>query len=273
MRQPPDNEALHEESPAIFLDVDGTLLEIAPTPDAVRVEPQLRTLLRSLHSRTNGALALISGRTIATLDELFAPLPSLAAAGMHGFERRGATGAYHRCPLPGDQALQSARIGLQAIAARHEGTLVEDKQFALALHYRLAQEQEAEILQEMELVAARVRPQLQLQLGKMVAELRPASATKGEAVREFLREPPFSGRWPIYIGDDLTDESAFECVNSVGGVSIAVSVRRPTAARFCLPNVGAVHAWLASLPTGLPTRAETVPVVHHETAQLIPLRF
>jgi trehalose 6-phosphate phosphatase len=258
---------------ALFLDVDGTLLEIAATPDAVRVEPQLRALLRSLQSHTGGAVALISGRTIDKLDELFAPIPLMAAAGMHGFERRSTTGSYHRCPVPEEAVLQIARAGLQNIASRYPGTLVEDKQFALALHWRLVPELESTLLQEMELIVARVRPQLQLQPGKMVAELRPVTATKGEAVREFLQEAPFSGRWPIYIGDDLTDESAFECINNVGGVSIAVNVQRPTTARFSLPNVGAVHTWLASLPDGLPPRAAAAPVVHHEMTESIPLRF
>lgn len=251
MPQPLDKDSLHLGSLALFLDVDGTLLEIAATPEAVRVEPRVRTLLRSLYLRTAAAIALISGRTIARLDELFAPMAPLAAAGLHGFERRSATGYYYRCPLPNGAVLQRARIGLKNIAARHPGTLVEDKRFALALHYRLAQESEVEVLREMHSIAAQVRPHLQLQLGKMVAELRPAGASKGTAVRELLREPPFCGRWPIYIGDDLTDESAFEYVNSVGGMSIAVGVRRPTAARYSLPHVDAVHAWLAALPAGL----------------------
>jgi trehalose 6-phosphate phosphatase len=273
MRPPLDSEAVRLGSLALFLDVDGTLLEIAATPDAVRVEPQLRTLLRSLYFRTAGAIALISGRSIAALDELFAPMSSLAAAGLHGFERRGGTGSYFRRPLPDGAVLQLARVGLRDIAARHPGVFVEDKRFALALHYRLAQESELELLHEVELIAGRVRPQLQLQLGKMVAELRPATATKGAAVREFLREPPFCGRWPIYIGDDLTDETAFECINAVGGVSIAVNMRRPTVARFCLPEVGAVHAWLAALPAGLPERAAVVPVLQNEMRQSIPLHF
>jgi len=253
VHQPLENETFRPQTLALFLDVDGTLLDIAPTPDAVQVEPQLRSLLDSLCVQTAGTVALISGRAIAKLDELFAPLGALPAAGLHGFERRDAAGSYHRCPPPEQSTLQLARAGLRSIAERHAGTLVEDKQVALALHYRLAQASQAEVLQEIEMIAARVRPQLQLQLGKMVAELRPAGATKGEAVREFLREPPFAGRRPIYIGDDLTDESAFECINKVGGVSIAVNVGRPTAARFCLPDVSAVHAWLASLSAGRPT--------------------
>jgi len=267
MHQPLESEAFRTQPVAVFLDVDGTLLEIAATPDSVYVEPGLRDTLRSLYSHTAGAVALISGRTIAALDELFAPMAPLPAAGLHGFERRSATGSYHRCPIPEQSVLQLARAGLESIAGRHPGALVEDKQFALALHYRLAQEPHAGLLEEIEGIVAQVRPQLQLQLGKMVAELRPATASKGEAVREFLREPPFQGRYPIYIGDDLTDESAFECINKVGGMSIAVNVRRPTAARFRLPDVGAVHAWLASFSAdpsrpepAKPERTESIPL-------------
>jgi trehalose 6-phosphate phosphatase len=268
-----ENETFRRQSLAVFLDVDGTLLEIAATPDTVRVEPRVRALLRSLYLRTAGAVALISGRAIASLDELFAPMVPLAIAGLHGFERRGATGSYRRCPLPEESVLRLARAQLQGIAARYPGTLIEDKQVALALHYRLAPESAPEVLREMDLIAAAVRPHLQLQLGKMVAELRPANATKGNAVREFLREPPFCGRWPIYIGDDLTDETAFECVNSMSGVSVAVNVRRPTAARFWLPDVTAVHAWLASLPAGLPDQVTTAPIERHQTTQSIPLCY
>ena len=273
MSSPLEKETVPLQSLAVFLDVDGTLLEIAPTPDSVYVAPRLRLLLESLYLGTNGAVALVSGRTIANLDELFAPMAPLPAAGLHGFERRTAAGDHLHCAPPDEEVLELARTDLQSIAALYPGTLVEDKQVALAMHYRLAQESATEILSHMELLAARVRPHLHLQPGKMVAELRPAKATKGEAIREFLREPPFSGRLPIFIGDDLTDETGFEAVNSVGGVSIAVNVRRPTAARFFLPNVSAVHDWLESLPAGLSTSSGALSVALQETTLLVPPSF
>ena len=167
--------------------------------------------------------------------------------------------------------MQLARAGLERIAARYPGTLVEDKQFAFALHYRLLQEAEPEVLREMERIAIQVRPHLQLQLGKKVAELRPASATKGAAVREFLSEPPFCGRYPLYIGDDLTDESAFEAINDAGGISIAVNVHRPTAARYFLPDVGAVHAWLTSLSRCLAAPAAMESMGHQQMTPSIPV--
>jgi trehalose 6-phosphate phosphatase len=229
---------------ALFIDIDGTLLEIAATPLAVCVEPQLTELLRTLLVRTNGALALVSGRSIAEIDALFVPL-TLPAAGLHGFERRGASGAYESRRLPAAAALEQARRSMLELADRHPGLLVEDKRFSLALHYRRAPELESVVVRAMTDIAANVRPEFELQMGKMVAELRPAGATKGAAVREFMSEPPFNGRLPIYIGDDLTDESAFEWVNEAGGLSIAVNVSGATAARQRLPSVSAVRAWLA----------------------------
>jgi trehalose 6-phosphate phosphatase len=246
-------EAGGMSSLAFFLDVDGTLLEIAATPGTVDVKPEVLEILKRLYLQTAGAVALVSGRSIVDLDQLFTPLSwSLPLAGLHGFERRTAAGTYHRCTAPAANVLDSARAALHEIAARHMGTLIEDKEFALALHYRLAPEAEGHIARAMQSVAEQVRPHLVLQPGKMVFELRPTGSTKGEAVRAFLSEPPFRGRQPIYIGDDLTDESAFECVNAVGGASIAVNVQRPTAAQFRLPNVASVHTWLSELPASLP---------------------
>lgn len=229
---------------ALFVDVDGTLLEIAPTPHAVRVEPELTALLRSLLLATSGALALVSGRSIAELDALFLPL-TLPAAGLHGFERRGASGSYECRPLPAAPALERARRALLELADQHPGLLVEDKRFSLAMHYRRAPHLGSVVVRAMTAIAAGVRPEFELQMGKMVAELRPAGSTKGAAVAEFMTEHPYRDRLPIYIGDDLTDESAFEWVNGVGGLSIAVNVSGATAARARLPDVAAVRAWLA----------------------------
>lgn len=232
---------------AILLDVDGTLLEIAETPQAVQVPPQLLEMLRSLTLKTQGALALVSGRSIADLDALFAPL-LLPTAGLHGFERRGTLGEYQRFPLPDAALLQSAREALQRVASMNECLLVEDKHFSVALHYRRAPELAQTVIDAMREVAAGLQPDLVLQLGRMVAEFRPAVSDKGAAVAAFLAEPPFRGRCPIYIGDDLTDEAAFERVNAAGGISIAVNVRRQTVARAALPDVAAVHDWLRGLP-------------------------
>jgi trehalose 6-phosphate phosphatase len=231
---------------ALFVDVDGTLLEIAPTPLSVRVDPGLTDLLRALLLGTSGALALVSGRSIAEMDALFLPL-TLSAAGLHGFERRGASGSYDCRRLPAAPALEKARRAMLELANRHPGLLVEDKRFALALHYRRAPQLESVVARALTEIAAGVRPEFELQMGKMVAELRPAGSTKGAAVSEFMSEHPFQGRVPVYIGDDLTDESAFEWVNGAGGLSIAVNVVGATAASARLPNVSAVRAWLAQM--------------------------
>ncbi|MGB6486236.1 MAG: trehalose-phosphatase, partial [Steroidobacteraceae bacterium] len=231
---------------ALFLDVDGTLLEIAATPRAVSVSDDLRERLRALASGGGGAVALVSGRAIADLDALFAPL-MLPSAGLHGFERRSATGGYHRRPLPSAAVLEAARGAMLDLAGRHAGLLVEDKRFALALHYRAAPHLEDAVVKAMENVATRLAGELELQYGKMVVELRPAGATKAEAVAAFLAEAPFAGRLTVFIGDDLTDEPAFELINRLDGLSVVVGGRRPSAARACLADVDAVHDWLGQL--------------------------
>ena len=231
---------------ALFLDIDGTLLELAQTPGSVHVDPDLKILLSSLADRAGGALALVSGRRIVEMDALFTPL-TLSAAGLHGFERRSASGSHHYRKFPATALLEEARRAMLELASRHVGLLVEDKRFALALHYRLAPDLEEMVAGAMTQIATAVRPEFELQMGKMVAELRPAGATKGGAVSQFMTEAPFSGRFPIYVGDDLTDESAFEWVNSAGGLSVAVNVPGATAARAQLPNVAAVRTWLTRL--------------------------
>ncbi len=240
---PTDNRL---SSLALFLDVDGTLLDIAETPLSVRVDAGLNDLLRELLHSTGGALALVSGRRIAEMDVLFAPL-TLPAAGLHGFERRDAAGCSHYGKLPSAVALEAVRGRMLELVAHRPGLLVEDKRFALALHYRRAPELESLVVGAMAHIAESVRPEFELQLGKMVAELRPAGSTKGAALGQFMTEAPFRGRYPIYIGDDLTDESAFEWINDAGGHSIAVNVGGPTAAQARLPSVGAVRLWLTQL--------------------------
>jgi trehalose 6-phosphate phosphatase len=233
---------------ALFLDVDGTLLEIASQPQAVSVPDDLRARLRALYLASGGAVALVSGRAITDLDTLFAPL-ALPSAGLHGFERRGASGDYRRRPAPSAPALAAARDAMTRLAGQHSGLLVEDKQFALALHYRDAPQAEDAAVSAMRELAARLGTELELQRGKMVIELRPVGASKADAVAAFLGEVPFAGRRPIFIGDDLTDEPAFEFVNRSEGLSVVVGAARPSAARAHLPNVAAVHDWLAQLQT------------------------
>jgi trehalose 6-phosphate phosphatase len=227
---------------ALFLDVDGTLLELAETPDSVYVPEQLKTLLQDLSSRCDGAIALVSGRTIANLDGLFEPV-RLCASGVHGAERRGASGVIVRTQLDPSK-LRDVRQELAAFVAAREGLLLEDKSFSLAVHFRLAPQLQEVVRAKVQSIVARLGDEYMLQPGKRVFEVRPRAWTKGTSVSAFLAEPPFLGRMPIYIGDDVTDEDAFETVNALGGVSVRVGTETDTHAEFRLPSVPDVHRWL-----------------------------
>ena len=214
---------------ALFLDVDGTLLQIARHPDAVRVSSELLAALEQARDRFGGALALISGRTIEDLDLLFAPL-RLPCAGVHGLERRGTDAVVHR----GDAAavLAPLRAPIEDFVARHDGLLLEDKGQSLALHYRNAPACAARAEDLLRRLLAEAGPTLELKPGKMVLEVTPGHADKGTAIAAFMQEPPFAGRRPVFLGDDVTDEDGFAVVNRLGGVSVRVGApERPTAAR------------------------------------------
>jgi trehalose 6-phosphate phosphatase len=232
---------------AFFLDLDGTLLRFAPRPEAVSVDAGLRELLERLRLGSHGALALVSGRSIATLDSLLAPL-KLPAAGLHGFERRNAAGVLTSYQAPNRRLLDDARRQMQQWVRSHPRLLLEDKGAALALHYRRVPKLEATVVDAVTAIAERVRGSgLRVQRGHMVVELTPGYVNKASAVAAFMGEAPFAGRQPLYAGDDLTDESAFEWVNAAGGVSVAVNCSRPTAARSRLDSVAEVRAWLRNL--------------------------
>lgn len=229
---------------ALFLDVDGTLLEIQRHPDEVRAPPGLRSTLASVSSSLDGALALVSGRAIASVDRVFAPL-SLPTAGLHGLERRDAAGRVHY-PEGYAERITSARAGLQAFAQSEPGLLLEDKGAALALHYRGAPALEPECLQRMELARALAGEGFHVQRGKMVLELKPSGHDKGKAVHAFMAEQPFRGRRPVFVGDDVTDEDGFAAANELGGISIRVGPHASTAAQVVVPDVQDILAWLQS---------------------------
>jgi trehalose 6-phosphate phosphatase len=230
----------------VFLDLDGTLIEYAHEPDAVIVDAQLLELLRGLVLKTGGATALVSGRNIATLDTLLAPV-RLPASGLHGFERRSAAGVLSRHALPSERALSEARRLLAVAAAQDERLRLEDKGFALALHYRMIPGLESAVLSAAREIAAQLGDELELRRGFMVAELAPRGVSKATGVSEFMSEHPFRGRLPLFVGDDLSDESAFEWVNAAGGLSVVVNLSRPTAALAQLRSVTEVRLWLEGL--------------------------
>jgi trehalose 6-phosphate phosphatase len=235
---------------ALFLDVDGTLLEIAETPHDVHVPATLKALLSELQARLDGAVALISGRGLYSLDRLFAPL-QFCASGVHGCERRAADGRVFR-PTLDQHKYSQARHSLLEFAHRHEGLLLEDKRYGLAMHFRRAPHLSTEVYEVMSSTLQQLGPDYALQPGKLVLELHPAAWTKGASVAEFMRESPFLNRTPIYIGDDVTDEHAFAAVNKFGGVSIRVGESTETLAQHRLAGVPEVIRWLQSNPPMVP---------------------
>lgn len=230
---------------AYFLDVDGTLLEIAENPNAVRVEPSLLHLLERLH-RASGAVALISGRAISDLDRRIAN--RLPRAGQHGLERRDASGRLRLHATP-TQAKDRIRTALTPWLEKHPGLILEDKGVTLALHYRQEPELEEQMNALMEKLIAENGDDLIMQKGKCVVEAKPAHFDKGTAIEEFLAEMPFKGRKPVFIGDDLNDEHGFAAINRLGGISIKVG-EGDSCAAYRLPDVDAVRAWLASALEG-----------------------
>ena len=229
---------------ALFLDFDGTLVDIAPTPDSIRVPDRLPALLARLRETLGGAVAIVTGRPIAEIDGfLGAAVP--AVAGLHGLERRRPGGAILR-PQVRVEALRDARARLAEFAAEHPGLLVEDKRYALALHYRLAPALEGRC-RELAAALGRELAGWQVVEGKRVFEIRPRGAAKGAAIEAYMGEAPFRGRVPVFCGDDITDEDGFAAVNALGGASIRVGPRAATRAALQLDTVAELLDWLARL--------------------------
>ena len=232
---------------ALFLDVDGTLLEFADRPEAVVPNDGLTDILLRLEETLGGAIALISGRTIEELDRIFNPI-RLPAGGQHGLERRDARGRLH--PAPPAHALQHIRSSLKEFTDQNHGLLLEDKGASVALHYRMVPS--LRVAAEELIVQLIVgRNDLHYLDGNMVFEIKPRSVDKGIAITRFLNEPPFIGRMPIFIGDDVTDEDGFRVVNSAGGTSIRVGGVAKSVAQYRLPSVRSVHDWLGAVLVNL----------------------
>lgn len=224
----------------LFLDFDGTLVDLASTPDAISVPGQLPRLLETVARRFGGAVVLVTGRALADLDRHLGGL-SLPAAGQHGAEYRFGDG--REAPARPAAAMASARKQVQAFAREHPGVLVEDKGAALALHYRASPELGIALG---ELAASIVEASgggLDMTPGKSVVEIRPAGADKGAAVEFFLRDGLFGGRRPLAVGDDVTDEAAFAAALAARGSAVKVG-EGETTAPWRLPAPSAVRRWL-----------------------------
>ena len=227
---------------AFFLDIDGTLLDLADHPGLIRVDGELVALLKALGRAAGGALALISGRSVKDIDSLLAD-SGFCVAGQHGAERRDFSGTMHAREVS-RAALETARRGLALVAARHPALVLEDKGVNFAVHFRSAPELGEQTQAAVRGLAGELGGEFEVQLGKMVVELRPAGKDKGVAISEFLSEAPFRGRTPVFVGDDLTDETGFELINRVGGHSVKVGQGK-SAARWRLEDAAAVRAWLS----------------------------
>lgn len=227
---------------AWFLDVDGTLIDIAPTPSAISMPAEMPPLLQRLADAHDGAVALVSGRGLDNLLQLVAPFDP-PAAGLHGLEWRDAAGTVRRLTVPA--GLDDIRMRLRHEAEHFTGLLLEDKGSAVALHYRLAPHLAGHVLQTVR-AALFDHPEFGLVAGKMVVEVKPKGADKGAAVASFMQTPPFTGRRPVFVGDDVTDEDGFAAANRLGGVSVLVGAPRETQARYGLPDIEACRVWLAA---------------------------
>lgn len=228
---------------ALFLDFDGTLAEIAPAPDLVAFTPEARAILEMLMQRFSGAVAIVTGRNISEIDHHLAPL-KLPVSGLYGLVHRAADGAISDLRPPGTLVAHAAAV-LKNFVEQHPGLLLELKGQTIALHYRARPE-----LGHASRAAARAALEGQQGLksidGKMVVEIAPAEADKGRAVLTFLDEPPFFGRRPVYIGDDISDEAAFKVALELEGLAIKIG-RGRTAAQYRAIDNADVLQWLRAV--------------------------
>ena len=244
---PPPWVVLDRLPPALFLDVDGTLLEFAAHPAQVRASAGLVSLLQAVQDCLGGALAVISGREVTDLDRVFAPWQPWAA-GVHGVEVRGPFGLRRHEPDP--QVVARLRRRAAELTAALPGVWVEDKGVGVTLHHRAAPDADVAVREVAEALAAELGGGYEIQPGVYTQELRPTGWDKGRAVLELMSMVPFTGRVPVVVGDDRTDEDAFAAVRRLGGTAVIVGDRPDTVATHRLADPAAVRAWLAELVEG-----------------------
>lgn len=239
---PPTLETIHNA--ALFLDFDGTLVELAGHPDDIRPDRRLAGLLSRLSDQLAGRIALVSGRTVADIDRHIGRLP-IAVAGSHGGELRAAEG--DTIEVLAQSISKEAEAAAQAFVDANPGLMLEQKRLGFALHYRAAQALEADVIEFSDGLARQY--QLRPQRGKMVVEFMPEGFDKGRAVEHFMAQSVFKGSTPVFIGDDITDEHGFEAVAARGGFGILVGEERATKATARLPGVTDVYRWLWGVET------------------------
>jgi len=230
-----------EASWAYFFDIDGTLADIEMVPEDVRIAAEVRTTIDWLYETTGGAVALVSGRSVADIDRHY-PGSRMPLSGQHGVEGRDANGVYHTNVVD-TRLLDGVRAALVEAVSRHEGLILEDKGFSLALHYRQRPQLAAYSHRLMREAQAVIGTAFVIQNGKRVVEIKPAFADKGAAMRQLMTLPAFEKRMPVFVGDDVTDENGFAAANEMGGSSIKIGQGK-TVAKWRLGNITELMTWL-----------------------------
>lgn len=243
--QPPPLPASGERW-AFFLDIDGTLVGFANDPAQVTIDSALLQLLARIRQQADGALGILSGRTLADVDALLDPL-RLATGALHGHELRDASGSITLHGPARDVAIDVEAKVREALAGLEGVTLECKSGIGFVLHFRSAPHQAQAATDTAEAIARAHSGKYEVQHGSCVAELKPTGSSKGLALQRLMEQAPFHGRRPVVVGDDLTDEHAFAFASELGGFGVVVGARTPTLAQYRLADPSAVHAWLERL--------------------------
>lgn len=235
---PPPLWSLRET--AVFIDLDGTLIELAPRPDLINVPAGLPQQLRDLSTMLEGALAILSGRSVAAIEDMLGPVP-IILSGVHGAELKEPGKPVQNMGEPIPPAL---RRGIEALGAHWPALLVEDKGQAMAVHTRQAPALATDVAAALEVLVDRLGPDHQVMRGDAVFEVKPKALSKGTALRKLMLRSDFAARRPVFLGDDTTDEDGFIAAAALGGAAIAVGLRHSATAKWRLASPRAARQWL-----------------------------